>query len=216
MKKILIYVGVNKGYGLYTLLTKNNFDQVYGFEPDPELYENVNKLFSPYSFIKIINSACSTVNGTSKLFITKNRCSTSLAEPNKQEFNPKCGDGIDVLNTIEVNTVNLFDFIKENNIKQIDYLVLDTQGNDFNILKTLETLINDKKIKTIFTETHKNGHFFYSGMDNQYDNFKKLLEKNYEVAYFSADDKIIDKELDPGEVVEANEWDTCWVLKENI
>jgi len=216
MKKILIYVGVNKGYGLYTLLTKNKYDLVYGFEPDPELYKDITKLFSPYSFIKLINSACSASTGTSKLYITKNRCSTSLAEPNKEAFDPRCGDGIDVIDSIEVNTINLFDFICQNNIQEIEYLVLDTQGNDLNILKTLTPLINKRKIKTIFTETHKNGHFFYSGMDNQYDKFKELLDKNYEVSYFSADDTIISKEKDPNELVQANEWDTCWILKENI
>ena len=37
MKKILVYVGVNNGTSFFNLI--NNFDEAYGFEPIPELYE---------------------------------------------------------------------------------------------------------------------------------------------------------------------------------
>lgn len=216
MNKVLLYVGVNKGYGLATLLSSKQFDVAYGFEPDPELFSMVESMFKPYPFIKLINAACSNDDTVSELFITKNRCSTSLAKPDTKLFDSGCGEGIDILKTIQVKTINLLNFIEENNIQFIDHIVLDTQGNDYNILKTLEPLIKNKKIKTIFTETHKDGCFLYPGMDNQFNRFKELLSENYEISYFSADDKIISKDKNPEEYVTVNEWDTCWELKKEI
>jgi len=213
MSKVLVYVGVNKGFGLSRLLSTETFDIVYGFEPDPELFKIIQTMFAQYPFIKLINAACSVENSISDLFVTENRCSTSLATPNPVFFDKGSVEGISIIKTIRVNTINLLDFIKANNIDRIKYLVLDTQGYDYSILKTIEPLIENKKIDTIFTETHKNNCFLYNGIDNQFKKFKELLDKNYEIDYFSSDDIYISKEKNPEEHTPYNEWDTCWVLK---
>jgi len=212
--KTLVYIGVNKGYGLSRLLQNNQFDIVYAFEPDPELFDMIRPMFSKYPFVELIKMACSTETKLSTLFVTENRCSTSLSTPNVELFDPGCGSGINILKTIEVETVNLFEFLQNKKIEQIDYLVLDTQGNDYNILKTLESMIIEKKITTIFTETHKDNCYLYTGMDNQFCRFKELLTENYEISYFSADDRIISKDKNIEDCITANEWDTCWTLKE--
>ena len=46
--KTLVYIGVNKGYGLSRLLQNNQFDIVYAFEPDPELFDMIRPIFSKY------------------------------------------------------------------------------------------------------------------------------------------------------------------------
>jgi hypothetical protein len=63
--KILIYVGANRGYGLYRLLQNRPFDIIYAFEPDPEIFQELRLSGFPYPvektkehYIGIIDSHC--------------------------------------------------------------------------------------------------------------------------------------------------------------
>ena len=68
--KTLIYVGANRGFGLYRLLQKRQFDVIYAFEPDPEMFGF--RLDEPYAYPKDRLKFLSSTFGVSVLGATKN------------------------------------------------------------------------------------------------------------------------------------------------
>jgi len=208
-KTLLLYVGANQGFGLTGLLYKERFDIVITFEPDPEMFQLLQENMKQGRLAHMnypveyhpVNAACSTEDVMQTIYIYDNRVSTSLGKPFYDEDKPR------VIKTTEVRTVNLYNFLNINNIDWIDCLVTDCQGSDLNILKTIQPLIEEKKIGKIYHETHKNGYTPYVGLDNQFDGFKELLSKSYRVDYYSCDGTI--RELTDNDL----EWDTLWVTK---
>jgi len=207
--KTLIYIGANNGDGLISHL--NNFDIVYAFEPLPEAYEILKKRFWNVSHLKLINAACSISEGKSDFYLThKNQCSSfykiheEYEDKSLREFSKK----------VTIQTINLRNFLNKENIKYIDHYVSDAQGFDFKILSTIEDFINDKKINSLFIETHSDKAKIYENADNKFSNFKKMLDKNYSIKFFSFDGVFVCPEnLPMHEGISAMEWDTYWELK---
>ena len=208
MEKLLIYIGANRGFGLTGLLNRKTFDRVIAFEPDAEMYNQLVKniqhgllsKFKSSTVFQSVNAACYTDNEIKDLFVFDNRVSTSLGDAFYDYDKKK------VIKSIKVEVFNLFDFLKLNNIEYIDYLLTDCQGADYLILKSIESFIENKKIGTIYCETHHDDYHPYVGLSNNFSLFKKLLNTNYKVDYFSCDG-IIKKSTDK---ITDTEWDTCW------
>lgn len=204
----LIYIGANEGYSLWNIFDK--YDQVYAFEPDPEMFEILNKKYKQFEWVTLINAACSTENGEANFYVTINRVSSSLSDVHSKEKSLGIPDPLKI---IKVKTINLIDFLKENNIDYIDFYLSDAQGSDLNILKTVKEYTDNKKIGELFIETHANGIELYDGLDNQFEGFKTLLSKNYNFVHASLgsqNGKIVEeKDIPEGE----KEWDSYWKLK---
>ena len=211
--KTLIYVGANRGFGLYRLLQKRQFDVIYAFEPDPEMFEQLKTNYNSVPQITCINAACSKETGPKTLYITENRVSSSLSDVNmlnQEQFGGHSG-GKPAFKTTEIHSVNLKEFCMINNIKHIDMLVTDCQGSDYEILTTMKEFIDEKRIDELFCETHQDGVEMYVGLDNTFSQFKSILGENYKVSHFSADGH----HIDANNLTELNkhmEWDTSWKL----
>ena len=173
----LVYVGANVGVSLWSLFDK--FDQVYVFEPDPEMFSELKRKYKQFEWVTLINAACSDKKGTAKFYITGNRVSSGLAETSK-EFQKVQGENGSTLKEIDVDTINLGDYLKSQDVDFIDLYYSDCQGSDLTILKTMKKFIDEKKIGETFIETHADGSEIYVGLNNQFSGFKKLLDKNYE------------------------------------
>jgi len=214
--KTLVYVGANAGRGLYNTLINSStrFDKIYAFEPDPEIYKILKENFKNFLNVNTINAGCSDQSGTKTLYVTENRVSSSLADVNMNNQNEVGGHsgGKPAFKQVDVNVINLYDFCEQNNIKEIDLLVTDCQGSDYTILKTMEPLLKERKIKNLFCETHRDGFEIYNGLDNSFSKFKELLNENYEIDFFMADINYVDKN-NTEELFKHIEWDTMWKLK---
>jgi len=205
----LVYVGANVGSSLWEMFDK--YDSVYVFEPDPEMFSQLKRRFEQFEWVNLINAACSEKKGKTKFFITPNRVSSSLSvvsTSTHDEDHPQRN-----FREIEVNTINLFEYLTENGVEYIDYYLSDTQGSDLNILKTLKPFIDDKKIGEMYIETHGNGLYLYDELDNQLDGFKELLSENYKFVHASLgrlNNKIVaEDDIPEGEY----EWDSVWSVK---
>jgi FkbM family methyltransferase len=140
MKKIIFDVGANNGRTFYRNAVQG--DVVYAFEPTPELARYIRDWVSKENVpnFNLYELAVSDVEGIQTLNISGQGdwgC-TSLHEytdninsiwPGRSDFN--------VTHKVDVKVIRLDNFIKDNNIEQIDYLHIDTQGNDYNVLLSL-------------------------------------------------------------------------------
>lgn len=143
MKKIIIEVGSNNGSDTRYLLDDDTI--IYCFEPNHilycELYEkykyndnvfvfpfavDLYSKFSKFNVQTVANMGCSSLNEYNRDI--KNEW------PDRTDFS--FGD------SYIVPTISLKDFIQIYNIDRIDYLWIDAQGSDFNILQGLGDKIN--------------------------------------------------------------------------
>lgn len=202
----LVYVGANAGNSLWGIFDK--FDKVYAFEPDPEIFEQLNRRFRQFEWVTLVNAACSFEDGESYLHVHPNKVSSSLSEIDIDRYGGPPTEG-----TVKINTVNLLNFLKKEGVDYIDYYYSDCQGSDFNVLSSIKEFVDDKKINEMFIETHGNEIFLYKGLDNQFSSFKKLLEKNYDFICASLgrlDGKIVSENEIPGGEYE---WDSFWRVR---
>ena len=75
-----------------------------------------------------------------KIKFKEQRGGRSFIDTNKKNQNE---------NIKELNTISLNDLFSKNNIKEIDYLSIDTEGTEFEILKSLNFEIYRPKVITI-------------------------------------------------------------------
>ncbi len=205
---VLVYIGANIGASLSGMISK--YDKVYAFEPDPETFEALKVNLSKYSWVTLTNAACSDSDGYQDFYVTPNRVSSSLSDVTEYEKKMGCPD---YLKKITVKTVNLKKFLEQHGVEYIDYYLSDTQGSDLNILKTIREFIDNKKIGELFIETHGNNWILYEGLNNKFDEFKKILSENYDFIHASLgrlNGKIVSEKKIPED---EREWDSYWKLK---
>ena len=205
----LVYVGANVGSTLWTIFDK--YDSVYVFEPDPEMFSELKKRFNQFEWVTLVNAACSEKKGKAQFFITPNRVSSSLSvvSTSTHDENHPQRD----FKEIEVDTINLSEYLTEEGVEYIDYYLSDAQGSDLNILKTLKSFIDDKKIGEMYIETHGNGLYIYDKLDNQFDGFKELLGENYKFVHASLG-RLSGKIVEEDDIPEGEyEWDSVWSVK---
>jgi len=189
MKKIIFDIGANNGKEtLERAQDKNSI--VYAFEPTWELltqylwpmaYENNNIIVVPF--------AVDIENGFKKFNISGNGdwgCS-SLHEFN-DDLQNKWPGRYDFFKTHEyiVPTITLFDFCELYKIDKIDFIEIDTQGNDFNVLKSFGEKI--KIIESGVVETSNNVDL-YKGVNNRIEDIRNfLINNNFEIIDEAAND----------------------------
>lgn len=202
----LIYIGANVGNSLSSFV--NSYDSIHVFEPDPEMFDVLKDRFQSYSHVNLINAACSDKSGVTTFYVTPNRVSSSLgivSTLTHDEDHPQRE-----YREIQVNTINLLDYLKDNNIEHIDLYYSDAQGSDLNILKTISEYIEDKKIDELFIETHGNNKTLYDGLNNEFDGFKNLLIPNYHFVHASLG-RLYGAIVSEAEIPEDEyEWDSLW------
>lgn len=179
MNDTLFYLGANRGYGLKYALSLRNYEKVYVFEALPEYAELLARDFACHTHIQVLNYAVAEQNGKAKFYVSSNNGeSSSFARP-KQHW--ELSQSIDFSQEIEVATINLFDFCKDNKIDGIYTYISDIQGMDLTVLRTMEPLLKKRAIRYIQCETARDAYGnIYEGLpDNSLGGFYKLLGDDY-------------------------------------
>ena len=203
-KNICVYVGGFIGSSALGLVKK--FDEIHIFEPNPIAFEQLKENLKEYKDkIKLVNAACDTADGVSKFYMTKNLVSSSLGLP------LDCAnDNASVQNNFLVQTINLFGYLKRNNVNYIDFLVLDAQGADLAILSTIKEMIDKQLVYQIMVETHSDSAKLYRGLNNRFSDFKSLLQNNYNIDFYLIDMRLKSSSY---QFTDEEEWDTVWTNK---
>lgn len=164
-KGALIDIGANCGNYVKMALEVNPGIRVYAFEPHPVTFEKLKNRFGGHKNVTLINKGASNQEGRLKLYdYADNDGSThaSLYEGVIKEIHASS-------KTVahEVDLVSLDKFVSESGIEEIALLKIDTEGNEFNVLKGASNLISSKKIKAIhfeFNEMNAVSRVFFKDM----------------------------------------------------
>lgn len=145
-------------------------DVAYLFEPHPDFYKDLQKQLKDIPNIHLFDLALSNKTGYTNFYTTQKRNCSSLLEPNSA--NPSVAGRSDILtyNKITVKCDTLDNVLKD--VQLIDYMKLDTQGSEYEIILGGEqTLKRTKYIKceVEFSEAYKN--------QKLYEDVKSLLAK---------------------------------------
>jgi FkbM family methyltransferase len=183
-ESVVFDIGSNVGDYLYAferIVTPGN---MYGFEPNKNLYNRLKKMFTKANIFNLALSDVSenadlkipTINN--KLYPSRGTLNVNFKEIDEEDY---------IL--LKIKKVTLDDFVIENKIPKIDFIKIDVEGHEFNVLKgAVETL---KKYKpTLLIEIEQRHHKFSI---SEIDNF--LYALNYKKYFYDKKSK----KLLPGE-----------------
>lgn len=171
--RTIIEVGVNEGQDTPSYLTQPDMI-LYGFEPTLELVDQLNRKFSGDERVKIIPLAVDIENRFTSFNVAawNNWGCSSLNEFTDNVSERWSGFNFHFTHTQTVMTIRLDNFIEMHGLTNIDYLHVDAQGSDFNVLKSLGKYIDIVEAGQV--EVSYNVPL-YKGIDNSFDSVSKWL-----------------------------------------
>lgn len=164
---LLLYLGPNNGHGLVRIFYK--FKRVIAIEANTLLCAKLRKNFK--SKIEIYNYALGNKNGFINLNIYEYDSTNATIDKLKNKK---------IIKKFKVRMVKLGDFLKKKKINKISFYLSDIEGLDYTVLKSIEFMILEKKIKFIQHECtvskFKNPYIKFKNNEKL---FYKILKKNY-------------------------------------
>ena len=160
-KNFSTLLDVGSHHGEYILGIKKNFNvkNIYGFEPNPVSFKMLKKNLIKFNEIKISNFGIGDLNESKILNQNIESSSSSINSLNQNSKYYKKKYFIfnflklkKVTNPINIKTIRLENFLKEQNINKIDLLKIDTEGYELKVIKGLGDSI--LKINIIHLEHH--------------------------------------------------------------
>lgn len=149
---------------------------VYLSEPHPETYKVLSQKMKDSDMNHCLNIGFSDKEGT-QLIYDQDMSSNKSGSPHATIYADVITDmhKYNTIQSTEVFLTTLDSFVKNNNIDKISLLKIDTEGNEFPILKGAERLLKEKKIDFIqieFGEMNVASRYFFK-------DFYDLLNHSY-------------------------------------
>jgi len=164
---VIIDCGSNMGFSIiyFKWLYPNSI--IYGFEPDKKTFELLKKNVAQNKLtnVHLINAAISNKNGKIDFFVDPEK-------PGNPAMSTISGEKARYKTTVQ--SISLSSFIKENNIHNIDFIKMDVEGSEKEILKDLNKNKMFKKIKKLIIEYHHK----IPGEKSCLGEYLKILENN--------------------------------------
>lgn len=124
--------------------------KVHCFEPFLGSFNFLAAKYQQQKAVTINHCAVSNSSGTASLNVNSFQETNSLLE------SAPVDDSIDLLTSKqsieEVRVITLDEYCFQNDIKHIDLLKIDTQGNSYNVLCGVERMLQEKKISFLYVE----------------------------------------------------------------
>lgn len=166
---IIFDIGANKGSWTQVALDKIPRSHIYSFEPSRLTYGVSVQSLGKNPRVSLYNLAISSVKGTKELH--SDHEGSSLSSLYQRRTTIKF-DHVETVNTTTLDT-----FCLENSIKKIDWLKIDAEGNELEVLRGAEKLIEQGAIKCIqfeFGGTQIDSRTFFK-------DFYDLLSPRYDI-----------------------------------
>lgn len=148
---------------------------IFSFEPNPHAFEKLVEATKKFSQVNPMNIALSNYNGEATLHV----CYGSTGDDDRFEGASSLLDASDGMKIhyqgpdVVVPCMILDDWCLQNSVDHIDFMWIDLEGMELQILKSSPKIL--KTVRVIFTET--NFQEFRNGM-TQYAELKQFLEAN--------------------------------------
>lgn len=191
MKIARFDVGANNGGDSIEVAKNNPNLLVYGFEPTPELNAFIESRLRLENIpnYNLVKCAVSDFEGTSVFNVAGQSdwgCSSLLdfSEESKTEWVGRT-DFV-VTHKIEVQVIRLDRFIEENHIDLIEYLHIDTQGSDLNVLKGLGEKLSIVRAGVMEAATKEN--VLYNGQNTEEECIRFIYENGFFVERIESND----------------------------
>ncbi len=197
-------IGAFNGLDGIILALKNKNVMVHAFEANPDLIKIISenkKKIEKYKNTKIKNYrinnyAISNMNKSLYFNIAKNPTVSSLHQFSKDldkywpgYREPHCT----FVKKIKVKGITLEKYCKDNNINNISYIHIDTQGNDLNVLKGLKNKINIVDKGVLEAAVNKKNSMYRNS--HTISEVQKFLKKNkFKVSKITSAEKNISNE----------------------
>jgi FkbM family methyltransferase len=175
-----VVVDVGSNIGIHTLyLSKlvGKMGKVYSFEPEPNNFALLKKNveFNKCNNVIVEQKAISNRTGKIKLSLSDSMAGHRISNSDSQE------------NTIIIDSVSLDDYFK-NHDRKIDFIKIDTEGFDGNVIQGMKKIFAKSKNLNMLTEFHS---ALLKNSDMSPKQFIELIEKNNFTIYDSRDDKFL-------------------------
>jgi FkbM family methyltransferase len=161
--KIIFDVGANKGEYTKKLIKYCPNSQYYCFEPNKNTFKKLKHSLDKHNNINLYNLGLGEKEALDFLYSPTNDINSTLSS-NNNIFNDSIKQ--------EVKNTTIDNFLHDNNINQIDFLKIDTEGTEFNILKGAINTIKNQKVNIIQFEFNHMNRFSKTFMKD----FIKILE----------------------------------------
>ncbi|MFQ3599368.1 MAG: FkbM family methyltransferase, partial [Chloroherpetonaceae bacterium] len=145
-----IYFDVGSNVGFYALnfaKQSGRNGKVYAFEPDPKTYQKLRKNIELNHFNEIIESfdtAVAEVSGEKIFYISSKESSawgTTIQEGKER-----------AIESLSVKTISLDEFVSEKGIKEINFMKVDVEGGEFELMQGAKNVFKSKAVKKLFIE----------------------------------------------------------------
>ncbi len=146
---LIFDIGANAG--LYTFPWLQDGHEVYAFEPLPYRYDFLKSKEKEFPNLKVFNFAIGLESGTKEFYINDPDVTSSLKKFNDTNLilYPEISKNTEI---IKVECIKAAEFIRKNELigKTIDLVKIDTQGAEFEVIKSFEEFV--KNIREIRCE----------------------------------------------------------------
>ena len=179
------FIDVGAYKGTYTDLILNNYKpkKILMFEPQEEIFSYLKKKYNVNKSIILFNKALSNENKSAKFNFNKHNLTSSLSslDPNNSYLKLKAklfgttSKGM-IIDIKTIQTTTLFSILEKENIEDIDFLKIDTEGHELEVLQGMKEKIC--KVKHVLVEFHIDEIYISYNPEflHQY-----LISKNFEL-----------------------------------
>ena len=160
---VIFDVGAN--VGKYSLLLAKEFPhaEIYSFEPNENAFKKL--VATVGNSVKSVNVGMGSEEKIEKIYTYSDNLSSSHASIYKDAF--RSYHGTDDVTEIEFQMTTLDNFCERVNVENIDFLKIDTEGNELNALRGASRMLSQNRIKIIQFEF------------GEYDVFSRVFLKDF-------------------------------------
>lgn len=140
---ILFDVGANIGQTIASFLEMFPDSQIHSFEPSPATFEALRNAYGHDARVHLENLALGDQEGTLPFHVTQDySVNDSLLEP--------AWDAGAKIVSVRVSTLDRY--CQQHRVETIDYLKIDTQGFDLQVLRGADQLLKEKRVRSLSVE----------------------------------------------------------------
>ncbi|GAB4027557.1 MAG: hypothetical protein Fur0011_5940 [Candidatus Microgenomates bacterium] len=165
-KSIVFDIGGYKGQWASDIYAKYHCT-LYIFEPIKKYASFIKKRFSSHNNIHVLSMGASIKNHSRFLYIDNEKSSTNIESEAAKSKRTK------------VKMIDLCKYIKDNNIKHIDLMKINIEGDEYDLLNKIISTETVKCIDNLQVQFHR----FIDDSVNKRRKIRKLLRKTHKQTY---------------------------------